>query len=134
MQPDSVKSPSVVAAFVAVALSRLSLKLGGFRRTIRWARWLARRSATTLDRGLAERSARSVAVAAAFFPGRAICLEQSVALYVLLRRRGVEAVLRIGAQPYPFQAHAWVEVEGQPILEKADDLVRFVPFPEGLAV
>ena len=129
-----MKAPSIPSAFATVALSRISLKFGGFRRTIRWARWLARRPASTIDRGLAERSARSVAIAAAFFPGRAICLEQSVALYLLLRRRGVEAVLRSGAQPYPFQAHAWVEVDGQPVLEKADDLVRFVAFPEGLAI
>jgi hypothetical protein len=129
-----MKAPSIPAAFAAVALSRISLKFAGFRRTIRWARWLARRPASIIDRAVAERSARAVAVAAAFFPGRAICLEQSVALYLLLRRRGVAAVLRIGAQPYPFQAHAWVEVDGQPVLEKADDLVRFVAFPEGLAV
>lgn len=129
-----MKPASIPLCFGAVMLSRLSLKLAGFRRTVRWARRLANRPGGSLDWDCAERSARAVAIAAAFFPGRAICLEQSVALYVLLRRRGVAASLRIGVQPYPFQAHAWIELNGQPVFENADELVKFVAFPEGLAV
>lgn len=129
-----MKPVSVPVSFVAVAVSRLSLKLAGFRRTIRWARRLAGQTEASNDWNCAERSARSVAIAAAFFPGRAICLEQSVALYVLLRRRGVAVSLRIGVQPYPFQAHAWIELDGRPVFENADELVKFVAFPEGLAV
>ena len=129
-----MKLPSFVGCFVAVALTRGSLKFAGFRRTTRWAHRLARRSTTDrVDREGSEGAARRVAVAAAFFPGRAICLEQSIALYVLLRRRAVSATLRIGVQPYPFKAHAWVEVDGQPIYENADNLIRFVAFPEGFA-
>lgn len=126
-----MKPPSVAKCFLALSLTRASLKFAGFRRTTRWARRLAPRTETgAVDRDGPERAARQVAVAAAFFPGRAICLEQSIALYVLLRRRAVPAVLRIGVQPYPFKAHAWVEVGGQPIYENADELVRFVPFPD----
>jgi Transglutaminase-like superfamily len=126
-----VRLPSVGGCFLALTLTRLSLKFAGFRRTTRWARGLARRTVVgAVDRDGSERAARRVAVAAAFFPGRAICLEQSIALYVILRRRAVPAVLRIGVQPYPFKAHAWVEVGGQPVYENADELVRFVAFPE----
>ena len=129
-----MKVPSFTRCFLALALTRGSLKFAGFRRTTRWARRLARRpGATEADRDAAERAARRVAVAAAFFPGRAICLEQSIALYVLLRRRAVPAVLQLGVQPYPFKAHAWVEVDGQPIYENADDLIKFVPFPSEAA-
>lgn len=129
-----MKSVSIPVAFVAVALSRLSLKTAGFRRTIRLARRLTRGPAADQNHLVADQSARAIAIAAAFFPGRAICLEQSVALYVLLRRRGVAAALRIGVQPYPFQAHAWVELDGQPVYENPDELFKFVAFPEGLAV
>ncbi len=123
----------VVSAFVAVTLTRASLKLAGFRRTVRVAKWLGDRYRARAPRGDAEQVARAVATAAAFFPGRAICLEQSVALHVLLRRRGYPAALRVGVQPYPFRAHAWVELEGRPVYENADQLVKFVPFPEAFA-
>jgi hypothetical protein len=69
-----------------------------------------------------------VDTAAAFFPGRALCLEQSLALYVCLRRAGVPAELKIGAQPYPFAAHAWVEHRGELIGTSYDLVCQFVPF------
>jgi hypothetical protein len=128
--------PSYGRCFLAVALTRASLKLAGFRRTTGWAQRLSGgRTAAAGDRDQAEQVARKIAIAAAFFPGRAICLEQSIALFVLLRRQGLAAALRIGVQPYPFKAHAWVEVNGEPIYENADELVKFVAFPlsEGVA-
>lgn len=121
--------PGFLTAFVAVTLSRLTLRFGGFKRALRWSRWLARRLERRTPRGTADAVVHSVAVAAAFFPGRAICLEQSVACYVLLRRYGHPALLKVGVQPYPFRAHAWVEVGGRPVLENEDELVKFVPFP-----
>lgn len=125
--------PGFATAFLAVSLSRLTLRFGGFKRALRWSRWIARRLGRHAPRGTAEGVVRSVTVAAAFFPGRAICLEQSVASYVLLRRYGHPADLRVGVQPYPFRAHAWVEVNGGPVLENEDDLVKFLPFPEVFA-
>ena len=121
--------PWLVTAFLAVTLSRLTLRFGGFKRALRWSRRLARMVERRTRRGTPDAVVRTVAVAAAFFPGRAICLEQSVACYVLLRRHGHPAQLKVGVQPYPFRAHAWVEVGGRPVLENEDELVKFVPFP-----
>lgn len=42
-----------------------------------------------------------------------LCLQRSAATVTLLRNYGVEAQLVIGAQLMPFQAHAWVEVDGR---------------------
>ena len=126
------RGPSPVVAFATLALTRSSLRFLGFRRTLR----LVRRAAgtpTRPPRGTVERAAHSVAVAAAFFPGRAVCLEQSLALYVLLRRRGHPAELKIGVQPYPFEAHAWVEIEGRPLFENEDALSKYTPFPGAFA-
>ena len=65
---------------------------------------------------------------AAFFPARVACLEQSLTLYWLLLRARVPATFRIGVLPSQFAAHAWVEYDGQPVLES--ELVRTViPFP-----
>jgi transglutaminase-like putative cysteine protease len=73
-----------------------------------------------------------VAMAAAFYPGRALCLEQSLALYLLLRRRGVAVRYRQGVQSHPFQAHAWVEYRGEVINDVAEHTERFTPFPDQL--
>ena len=75
----------------------------------------------------------NVAVAGAFYPRRALCLEQSLTLFLLLRRRGVPAELRLGVQPRPFHAHAWVEAGGRPIGESANLPLTLVAFP-GLGV
>jgi Transglutaminase-like superfamily len=50
-----------------------------------------------------------------YYRRRKDCLPRSLALFYLLRSRGVPAVIHIGVAKYPFQAHAWVEVEGRPV-------------------
>jgi hypothetical protein len=69
--------------------------------------------ASTADE--AQRIARLVAIAAHHGPYRATCLRQSLALWWLLRRRGIPAELRIGVRKDSgdLQAHAWVELAGQ---------------------
>ena len=46
------------------------------------------------------------------------CLQRSAATVCLLRQLGAPAHLVIGARHLPFQAHAWVEVEGHVISDK----------------
>jgi hypothetical protein len=38
----------------------------------------------------------------------------------LLRKQGVDARMVLGAQKIPFQAHAWVEVNGHAVNERSD--------------
>lgn len=47
-----------------------------------------------------------------------LCLQRSAATVCLLRSRGIPARLVIGAQPLPFRAHAWVEVDGTVVNDK----------------
>ena len=58
------------------------------------------------------------------------CLEQSLVLWWLLRRRGIEAVLRIGGRKdsQRFEAHAWVEVDSEVLNDTSDQHRHFVPF------
>jgi hypothetical protein len=65
----------------------------------------------------AQRSAELTAIAARHGLYRANCLHQSLALCTILRGGGLPARLRIGVLPNikPFQAHAWVELFGQPL-------------------
>jgi hypothetical protein len=62
------------------------------------------------------------------------CLTRSLFLQWLLRRRGVNAELRIGVRKEQgqFEAHAWVEYEGRPINDAPDVSKRFAPFDESL--
>jgi Transglutaminase-like superfamily len=58
------------------------------------------------------------------------CLEQSLMLWWLLRRRGIAAELRIGARKEfeRFEAHAWVEVNSAVLNDASAEHQHFVPF------
>ena len=123
-------APSVARCALALLAVRARLKARGFAAGLAWARAARPRTAdASLSAEDVERTAWRVAVAAAFFPGRAVCLEQSLALYALLRRRGVPADLRVGVQVYPFHAHAWVELDGAPLNEDAETVDTFRALP-----
>lgn len=86
--------------------------------------------------GSAETRARTVVkvvtAAAAHGPYRANCLQQSVTLWWLLRRRGLESELRIGTRKEDgrFGAHAWVEFSGCALNESRDVGVRYTVFEQ----
>lgn len=124
--------PSPLVCGLWLALVRTAVKVLGFGRSVRATRRWSERAPLLNEppAGVVARTARAVAMAGAFFPGRAICLEQSLTLYLLLRRRGIPVELRIGVQPYPFHAHAWVEFEGEPVNEEAEVVRQFVLLPE----
>ena len=129
--PREFRLPSHAAAALAVAFAHITLRLAGLRGSLRWVRSHTRRRATaaTVSPDSIRSAAHRVARAAAFYPGRVECLEQSLALYLLLRRRGVAVELRMGVRPAPFTAHAWIEYRGQPINETEDFIQQLTPFP-----
>lgn len=54
-------------------------------------------------------------------PGDTRCLARSLVMTRLLARRGIQAKLVIGARTDPeFLAHAWVEHDGNPVLDPGD--------------
>jgi Transglutaminase-like superfamily len=63
-------------------------------------------------------------------PFRVNCLEQSLVLWWLLRRRGMNAQIRVGARKETnrFEAHAWVEFDGMVLNESGEGHVHFSPF------
>ncbi|HEX4465558.1 MAG TPA: lasso peptide biosynthesis B2 protein [Solirubrobacteraceae bacterium] len=70
---------------------------------------------------LARHLASAVARTLALLPGDTRCLSRSLVLSRLLARRGIPAVLVIGARSAPaFSAHAWVEHAGRAILPPGD--------------
>jgi hypothetical protein len=61
------------------------------------------------------------------------CLERSLALWWMLRRRGIDAELRIGARKdrANFEAHAWLELNGTILNDESEEYRDFKTF-EGL--
>lgn len=96
-----------------------AIAIVGYQRT---QHWLQRRSihpaahvASPSDLESAQRLAHLISIAGRHGPISATCLRQSLLLYGLLRRRGLQPDLRLGVrkQAEAIDAHAWVELEGQ---------------------
>jgi hypothetical protein len=127
----AIKAPGVLVALAALAAVDIAVRTGGIARALALAdRVSAPPSGRAADDGIIGLTAHRVATAAAFYPRRARCLEQSLALFILLRRIGVAADLKLGAQTLPFYAHAWIEVDGRPINESAGRLEQLVAFQQ----
>ena len=84
------------------------------------------------DEQRARAVARMVRAAAAHGPFRANCLQQSVALWWLLQRRGLGSEIRIGTRKEGgrFDAHAWVEFQGLTLNESRDVHARYTAFEQ----
>jgi len=67
----------------------------------------------------AEAVADAVELACSFYPRRAFCLLRSSVLTRLLRQRGIRAEMVIGVRRSPLEAHAWVEVNGSVLNDRA---------------
>lgn len=126
----------VLEAGGALLATCLGLRLVGFRR---WERVLgvfvpsANTTALALDGSHQEFAfviARMEAAAARNILFSPNCLERSLVLWWLLRRRGIAADLRIGARKDSdrFEAHAWVEFDSQVLNDANAEHRHFVPF------
>jgi Transglutaminase-like superfamily len=114
----------------------LGLRLAGFRR---WKSALAHPALSAgtemSQRGASQRESAEVIARMAAAAARNVffstnCLERSLVLWWLLRRRGIAAELRIGARKEfeRFEAHAWVEVDSAALNSAAAEHLHFVPF------
>ena len=65
-----------------------------------------------------EELCRAMDFACVLYPKPVLCLQRSAATTILLRGRGIEAEMVIGAQLLPFKSHAWVETEGAVVNDK----------------
>lgn len=123
MASDRSLPISMFTCALCLMATRASVVLLGFARTQRMLKRASgsfvRRRRDKGDRDGAMVVVRSVIRAAVYVPTRAVCLEQSLVIWFLLRRRGFEAVVRVGVQPLPFTA----EFEGKP-LDQHEDFVR----------
>lgn len=139
--PPDERRPLVVAVLV-LPLVRWGLVWFGFRRCWSWLRRTVpevltvpsadepRQAVGQVVDQVAERAALAVHRAATHLPGTYVCLPRAMTLWWLLRRRGLDARLRLGVnlranepkvpQTTRLDAHAWIELNGQPLGEASD--------------
>jgi len=120
--------------FAAVALLpavQMSLRFRGFKRTAAQLATCSQRSALPAGPD----TARPIADAVTLVAGRRLvgapCLARSLVVWFLLRRRGIDAVLVIGAgatNDGVLPAHAWVEVDDVPVNDLSDVRDRYGSF------
>jgi hypothetical protein len=124
--------PRIVACFALLAFIDVYVNLLGMRRMIALARfiklWTQAHIPTRHDAVLATETARRLILAAAFYPRRALCFEQTLALHLLLCRRGLRANLALGATARPFTSHGWITLDGVPLNEPADLPSQYAAF------
>jgi hypothetical protein len=119
----------VIGCVAAIAAVKTSLAYRGFARTVARIRTRTRYATEGADASddLVARLDRLVAIGAAWYPGRALCLERSLVLYERLRRAGARAELRLGVQAVPFASHAWIEWHGAPLNDVLEHTEQFTP-------
>ena len=131
----------IADSLVLMPLLALALKLTSFRRVQAALRYTspmlvpelspartAQAKQLTLLR--ARRVAGIVNAVAARGPYRANCLKRSLALWWLLRQRGIDTTLRIGVRKGEnnFEAHAWIEYDSVVINDRPAFVRQFIPF------
>ena len=92
----------------------------------------ARFSTAQAAEARARSAAKVVAIATGRGPVRATCLRRSLLLWWLLRRDGIETVLRVGVNrdSGTLNAHAWIEYLGRPLNDADDIALRFPAFDQ----
>jgi len=114
----------LAASVVLLPINAIALRFLSLRR---WQSLLCNGAARKRQRSCLDASAlsaafetaRMVRIAASRGPYRGNCLQQSLTLWWLLRRQGIESEIRFGARKEggEFKAHSWVEVGGYALNE-----------------
>jgi hypothetical protein len=121
----------LITASLLLPVIDIGLRIWGFRRVYAAMGRLSpgpAGSAHSLSDADIDRLVRMVNVAANRGVVRVTCLRRSLAVWWLLRRRGVASEIRIGVRREQglFMAHAWVERDGLVLNDRADIAQSFV--------
>lgn len=116
---------------------RWSLRLRGYTRTFSSLQKRVPPSNDDADHRPGEReevqvACRMVIAALRYSILQYTCLEESLALWYLLRKRGIFACLRIGVRKEneKFEAHAWVEYRGEALNQDEALHRHYAPFEQ----
>lgn len=118
-------------AFGAVIITRLALWSVPYRHVHRFFASFPPQGPepATSTRGRRRRIASAVSIVSPFVP-KASCLTQALATRILLRIKGENARLHLGAtrdESGRFKAHAWLESNGELLIGNLPDLAQYRP-------
>ena len=124
---------ALVQSVIAIPIVILSLKWFGLARTQRRLASLSEpRVRSITDPALARPYARIVTIAGSHGIVRPNCLQRSLVLWTLLRRRAMDPELRIGVAPPSgdegLRFHAWIELSGEVMNDRPGVAEEFQPF------
>jgi hypothetical protein len=135
---DAVPRGIFLRAVAVLPLISVSLKIRGFRGTQQFLlRFLSHRPQASADDPIQSLrnskvtlTVRMVNAAARHAWRGSTCLEKSVAIWSLLRQQGIVSELRIGARKLDgrFEAHAWVERDGEALNEPQQEHRHYATF------
>ena len=120
--------PSKLYVSLLTIVCWFSLRLLGWARTVRALRALHPQPATSPGRVLqgVDEVDEAVRQAATGLILNSECKERAIVAWHILRGRfGLPATLLVGIKRYPFQAHAWVEIEGRYISDHQERCQEF---------
>jgi|HubBroStandDraft_1064217.scaffolds.fasta_scaffold33759_2 hypothetical protein len=125
-------------AAALLPLISLSLRLRGFRKTQALLQEFLPACSHETDSfapGRADLTVHMVRAAVRHGVGHPTCLEESLALWWLLGRQGIATDLRIGVRKHDekFEAHAWVEREGNALNEPESTHEHYAAFDAALS-
>lgn len=117
----------LLLAAVLLPSYAVGVRLRGMRGVENWFRGVKASPAQP------QHAARMVAAVARRMPGRSACLPAALTLQRILRSSGVESEVRLGVRRRGgrLEAHAWLEREGQVLLDTADARGSFAPLARG---
>ena|ERR1700731_2788422 len=130
-------------AAVLLPFISVSLRLRGFRATQSSLQKRLPRAQTAIPDQSSRTQTESTALTARMVRsaahrtwGSPACLEQSLALWWLLGRQGIESSVRIGTRKtdQKFEAHAWVECGGVALNEPEEAHKHYAAFSEELPI
>ncbi|MGI5352168.1 lasso peptide biosynthesis B2 protein [Streptomyces sp. CA-250714] len=117
--PDAPRPPVLdgAAALATLLVAVALLRLAPLRLTLAAARTVKCLAPRPADRDTAMRIVSARDWASRFLPGRAACLELSLAAFLAAGLRGRAVDWCIGCRFMPCASHAWVEADHQPVGE-----------------
>jgi len=113
------------ACFVTLVYVDVLTNLFGFKR-LHAVVQKSRPVGNAYRRTTVERVSRAMDRAARAYFKHAWCLQRSAACVYILRRLGYPVDLVLGVRTIPFEAHAWAELDGEPINDARAEVERFL--------
>lgn len=129
---SSTERRTFLSAMVLLPLFWIGLRVIGLQRMQTHLQRKSLPAGNTLTPDQLTRLGSLINAAARRTLGPANCLTRSLYFWWLLRRRGIDSQLRIGARLARgvLEAHAWVEHAGRPINDRLDVATDFAPFTD----